>query len=483
MTERIVLWVGVDWGSREHQICVLDSSGQQVAEQVVAHDGAALCALADELERRSAGAPSRVAVAIEQPSGAVVETLLERGMAVYSLNPKQLDRFRDRYTVAGAKDDRRDAFVLAQSLRTDLPLFRPVQPLAPELVELRELVRIREELLKELNGLANRLHEQLQRYFPQLGTLGSVQTCRWVRTLLERAPNPERARRLRHSTVAAILKHHGVRRLAVDEVVVRLRAKPLTVAPGVAEACERHVSMLLPRLKLALAQRDQCERRIAQLLKQRSAASHEDASNEKHRDAAIVLSLPGTGTVVGATVLTEAARLLQDRDYNNLRKRSGVAPVTRQTGLQGKRKGCRPQVVMRRACNPRLRQAVHHMCWAAVRNDERWRQHYERLRSKGHEHAHALRQVGDSMLRMLTAMLRRGELYNPNKRRVHHPESEPAQEHPSVVALPRPSAPTAARVKAAEGARRGEAKRSALTRASTARRCRQANGRGPEKAA
>jgi len=53
----------------------------------------------------------RVAVAIEVPRGAIVELLVERGFQVFAINPKQLDRFRDRHTVAGAKDDRRDAFV------------------------------------------------------------------------------------------------------------------------------------------------------------------------------------------------------------------------------------------------------------------------------------------------------------------------------------------------------------------------------------
>jgi hypothetical protein len=56
-----------------------------------------------------------------------VETLVERGFHVGGLNPKQLDRFRDRHTVAGAKDDRRDAFVLGVSLRTDRPAFRRVR--------------------------------------------------------------------------------------------------------------------------------------------------------------------------------------------------------------------------------------------------------------------------------------------------------------------------------------------------------------------
>jgi hypothetical protein len=57
-------------------------------------------------------APTAIAVAIEVPHGPIVEAPLERGFQVYAINPKQLERFRDRFTVAGAKDDRRDAHVL-----------------------------------------------------------------------------------------------------------------------------------------------------------------------------------------------------------------------------------------------------------------------------------------------------------------------------------------------------------------------------------
>jgi transposase len=98
-------FVGIDWGSAQHQVCVLDSDRRRVGERVVDHDGASLARLADWLWTVSAGHPQRVAVAIEVPRGAIVEGLLDRGFHVFAINPKQLDRFRDRHSVAGAKDE------------------------------------------------------------------------------------------------------------------------------------------------------------------------------------------------------------------------------------------------------------------------------------------------------------------------------------------------------------------------------------------
>ena len=149
-------FVGIDWGSQQHQVCVLDRDRHQVGDRVVDHDGASLARLAAWLWTVSAGQPQRVAVAIEVPRGAIVEGLLERGFHVFALNPKQLDRFRDRHSVAGAKDDRRDAFVLADSVRTDQPSFRRLQLEEPQLIVLRELSRAEETWLEEFRRNANR---------------------------------------------------------------------------------------------------------------------------------------------------------------------------------------------------------------------------------------------------------------------------------------------------------------------------------------
>ncbi len=126
--------VGIDWGSQPHQVCVLDRNRRLVGARAVAHDGARLAQLAAWLWTVSAGQPQRVSVAIEVPRGAMVEGLLARGFHVLAMNPKQRDRFRDRHRVAGAKDDRRDACVLADAVRTDRPSVRRLQLDAPHLL-------------------------------------------------------------------------------------------------------------------------------------------------------------------------------------------------------------------------------------------------------------------------------------------------------------------------------------------------------------
>src|SRR4029450_7038945 len=111
------VYVGVDWATVTHQVCCLDPGGRILKQVQVPHSGGGLAMLVTELTSFGIAA-DRIAVAIERPDGAIVDGLLQHGFPVFAVNPKQLDRFRDRHTVAGAKDDRRDALVAGDAVRT-----------------------------------------------------------------------------------------------------------------------------------------------------------------------------------------------------------------------------------------------------------------------------------------------------------------------------------------------------------------------------
>ena len=175
---KLAWFAGVDWGSQKHQACVLDAVGKVLGERAFEHGGQGLAEMADWLlsfASGEAGEAGEVGVAIETPRGPVVESLMERGFAVHSMNPKQLDRFRDRFSPAGAKDDRRDARVLASALRTDPHCLRQLEPTDPKVIELREWSRLREDLTRERTRLANRMREQLWRYYPAI--LQTLRRC------------------------------------------------------------------------------------------------------------------------------------------------------------------------------------------------------------------------------------------------------------------------------------------------------------------
>ena len=111
-------FVGIDLGQWLHLASVVDAKCNFLAERGFPHSREGLSGTIDWLLEETSQDTERIAVAIEKPHGAVVELFLDHGIAIFSINPKQVDRFRDRHSMSGAKDDRRDAFVLADSLRT-----------------------------------------------------------------------------------------------------------------------------------------------------------------------------------------------------------------------------------------------------------------------------------------------------------------------------------------------------------------------------
>src|SRR5215213_7106090 len=403
MTGETKRWfAGVDWGSEKHQVWLLDDSGAVVGERAFRHDAAGLAALCDWLVS-VAGAAGTVAVAIEVPHGPVVDALLDRGFAVHAINPKQLDRLRDRFSMAGAKDDRRDARVAAAGLRTDPHLFRPLQVGDPAVIELREWSRLAEELQQERVRLANRIRQQLWRYYPQLLELTDDLTAEWILELWAMAPTPAEAARLREATIAKLLRQHRIRRLDAAGVLGVLRQPAITVAAGVTEAAVLHLRSLMARLRLPNTEFHQAEQKLdeicAGLGQEAVAAAHDPC------DAAILRSLPGVGTVTLATLLTEAGDPLARRDHAALRTLSGVAPVTKRSG-----KTC--TVVMRYAAQARLRQAVFHWARVSIVHDPKSRSRYKALRARGHSYGRALRGVADRLLGVACVLLRRQALFD-----------------------------------------------------------------------
>ena len=408
MIDDVQWFAGIDWATQSHRVCLLDIEGRRVDERDFAHGGAGLTELRDWLLEKTKAAPGQIAVAIETPHGPVVEMLLDHGFLVYAINPKQLDRFRDRFTVAGAKDDSRDARVLGGALRTDRQAFRRLVVDDPVVIELREWSRMADELQQERTRLANRVRQQLWRYYPQAIELTDNVADDWFLALWQRVPTPATAATASERTITRILKDHRIRRLDAATVLQTLRQKPLFVAPGTTEAACAHIRTVAARLRLVNQQIKQAHRALDGLCAKLEAATESPSGQiPEQRDVTILRSWPGIGRIVLATLLTEAAEPLRARDYHALRALAGTAPVTRRSGKQ-----C--FVIRRLACNKQLQNALHYWSRVAIQHDAVARRRYDALRRRGHGHARALRSVGDRLLYALCTTLKRQTTYNPN---------------------------------------------------------------------
>lgn len=374
---------GLDWGGGAHALCVIDIDTGSVADRFeVAHDAAGLKGMRRRLARY--GAPADLPVAIERPSGLVVDTLVAAGHPVVPIHPNVVKASRPRYRAAGGKDDRGDAYLLADLLRTDGHRFRPLSPVSDEIKALRTLVRGRDDLVATRVGLANQLRSLLESFWPGAAAIFADVDSPIALAFLGRYPTPDAAARLGRKRLAAFLAQHGYcGRRSAEDLLVRLRTAPTGLAEaGEAEAKGEIVRALVAVLAPLVGRIFALSARIRHVMAELP-------------DGAIVMSFPRTGQICAAQILAELgddrARYLT---ADQLAAEAGLAPVTHQSG---KSRG----VTFRWACNRRLRKAI--TCFAdGSRHQSAWAAGiYDRARARGCRHPHAIRILGRAWCRIL----------------------------------------------------------------------------------
>jgi transposase len=228
------IFVGLDWGGSSHAVCVIDPAGKPLDRFTVAHDGEGLADLVARLRRH--GSPQETPIAIERPSGLLVDLLVEAQFAVTPIHPNVVKACRPRYRAVAAKSDPGDAYILADILRTDGHRLTPLRPQSDAIKALRALVRGRDALVAGKVALANQLRALLESFWPGAAGVFADIASPIALAFLDRYPTPDSASRLGEKRMATFLAQNRYcgRRSAAD-VLARLRSAPLGQA-GEAEA-------------------------------------------------------------------------------------------------------------------------------------------------------------------------------------------------------------------------------------------------------
>jgi transposase len=375
-------FVGIDWASQAHAVCVIDETARIHWQGSVPHTAAGLAALLARLRPWRRRGPMQIA--LERPSGLLVDTLVAAGVEVVPIHPNALKASRPRYSAAGGKSDPGDAFILADLLRTDGHRFRPLHPPSDDTRALRALVRGRDDLVAQRVALANQLRALLDRFWPGAAAIFADVDSPIALAFLSRYPTPHSAARLGEKRLAQFLGQHAYcGRRPVAALLARLRQAPTSqVGEAEAEASGEVVRALVAVLSPLVAHLQQLAAALAAALPQ-------------HPDGALVQSLPRSGAVNAAQILAELgddrARFATD---DQLAAEAGLVPVTHASGKHH-------AVVFRWACNKRLRQALtlfadnsrHGSRWAVLV--------YQRARARGCRHPHAIRILARAWARVL----------------------------------------------------------------------------------
>jgi transposase len=390
-----VIFVGIDWSERHHDVCVLDADGSQLTGVRVPEGIEGLAKLhgtvADHAEE-----PQEVIVGIETDRGLLVGALVVAGYQVFAINPLSVDRYRDRHRTSGAKSDPGDAKVLADIVRTDLHNHRPVAG-DSELAEgVKLLARTHQSFVWERQRHANRLRSALREFYPQaLEAFGTDLASTDAVAVLQLAPTPELGRRLSRSKIAAALRRAG-RQRNVEARAAQIQAALRTEQLRVSGSLERTYGVIVSSLVGLIAG-----------LNTQVAGLEQDLHGafEQHPDAGIILSQPGLGSTLGARVLGEFGD--DPTRYTDARARrnyAGTSPITRASGTH--------RVVLARfARNERLYDACHLWAFASLTKSSGARRYYDALRERGKTHNQALRALANRLVGILHGCLTRREPY------------------------------------------------------------------------
>lgn len=388
-------FAGIDWASQSHSVCVLDAAGRVELRLDIAHSREGIDRLIRQL--KSFASNGGIAIAIERPSGLLVDALVEAGLRVVPIHPNVLKASRPRYRSAG-KSDPGDAYMLADVLRTDGHRFRSLQPQSDELRALRALVRTRDDLVDSRVALANQLRSLLESFWPGAAEIFFEIDSPIALAFVLRYPTPQSAAHLGEKRLASFLAQHCGRRPA-GALLERLHA----AATGRVGELEAEAKGELVRSLATVL-----ERLVAELTKLNARIEHTVANLA---DGQIVMSFPRSGRICAAQILAELGSVRERFPTEaQLAAEAGVAPVTYKSGKQ-----C--SVTFRWACNHRLRRAL--TCFAdQSRHASTWAADvYHRARSRGCDHPHAIRVLARAWVRVLWRAWYTSTPYQPHLHR------------------------------------------------------------------
>lgn len=391
-----MVFVGIDWSEKHHDICIMDQGGEVLARDRIANGVKGISRL-NEMVAEHAEEPHDAIVGIETDRGLLVGALVAAGYQVFAINPLSVDRYRDRHSTSGAKSDPGDAKVLADIVRTDRHNHRLIAGDSDLADAIKLLARAHQSLIWERQRHVNRLRNTLLEFYPQaLEAFGTDLAHRDAVAVLSIAPTPDLGRRLSRSKIASALKRAGRQRNAdtrSETIQTALRSEQLQAPALVTKAYGSIVSSLVALIVSLNDQIIAMERELT-------------GSFEDHPDAKILLSLPGLGMVLGARVL---AGFGDDRTrYADARARknyAGTSPITKASG--------RSWVVLARfARNGHLYDACHLWAFSALKTSPGARSYYDLQRARGKTHNQALRAVANRLVGILHGCLRHGQLYD-----------------------------------------------------------------------
>lgn len=393
MTDRPVIWVGIDVGKHHHHACAMDSEGKVVFSRKLRNDQTAI----EQLVARADQAAGEVRWAIDLTSSAaalLVAVLVATGQQVVYVPGRVVNRMTGVFR-GETKSDAKDARVIAETarMRTDLTVLTATDDLV---VELTRLTAHREDLMSDWVRGVNRLRDLLTGIFPALERAFDYST-RSALVLLTGYQTPDAIRVAGEAGVAAYLREQG----AWSKGIPAMAASAMAAAQAqtVRLPGETTSAALIARLAAQLLELDRQIKDTDKLITDRFRA---------HPQSRIIESLPGLGPILGAEfVVATAGDLAGFATAGRLASYAGLVPVVQDSGrVTGNLR--RPK-----RYNRRLRRVFYMAALSSIRTGGPSRAFYDKKRGERLIHTQALLALARRLVDVLWALLRDDREFTP----------------------------------------------------------------------
>ena len=386
--------IGIDIAKRNHEAVIITEDGQIVRKAFSFRNNCAGYNLLLGQVRKLTNIKSQIVFAMESTAHywlALYARLLKDGYTVIVLNPIQSHSLRELY-IRKTKTDAKDSLIIADLVRFGRCQASNVPQ--DKLLALRELCRSRAYLIDTAADLKRKLIALLDRIFPEYETLFDSIFGKASVAVLRKYPTPQKLKNAHLEKLTEILwessgGHFG-------EWKARQLKEAAYNSFGIDDSCGVYsalLGMFLEQILSLTEQADLIEKQIALLLKEFDTQ---------------LTSIPGVGTVLAATILSEIGDISRFSSADKLLAFAGLDPSVKQSG-----EFMSNQNRMSKRGSPYLRRAIWLASTVAVQYDPMFGAYYEKKMSEGLHYMNVIGHVSRKMTAVIFAVLRDGRPYQP----------------------------------------------------------------------
>jgi transposase len=397
------LFIGVDLGHKQNVAVVLNEKAERLARFRFPNDRDGY----EYFHRRGAVLQERhkataVMVGMEPTNyywKLLAADLEQRKVAYRLVNAYTVKKHREGDQLDRSKDDARDAFTIADLLRTGK--FTETQLLHGDYAELRQYVALYDRLREDIRRQKNLIHNTAGQLFPELSSV---------------------FKDLAGQTALAMLRRHAcaavVRQMPVEHFITAVRTDLRGRRLGISQLRRAHalastsIGLQDGVQGLQLALRFHIETLEALQSRLNAVQSTLGETFLALPESRYMLSLSGLGVITAAIILAEIG---DPSRYHNARqwiKLAGIQPVPNTSGRK-----TRSRTPMSRKGRARLRTALFFAVLRLVQQDEAFAREYQRFQQRQRNPLTKMQALGalmNRLLRILWALVRHQRLYDPH---------------------------------------------------------------------